>query len=145
MIVYPMGIQIYDQVYILISTSKVKLHHRVLLRFGLKELKITLNIVKIGVHVYHPNAHQKIWSNFNFEKFVKSETPSCSFTKVGFKGGENTRNVMKVVVHARLSNGHPNLWSNFNCKKIFKSETSSCIFTRVQLKAGPNSSKDCKI
>ena len=46
-----------------ISTSKVNLHHTVLLRFGLKELKITLNIMKVGVHTSHPNAHQKIWSN----------------------------------------------------------------------------------
>ena len=90
MIVYPMGIQIYDQVLILRSTSKVKLHRTILLGFGLKELKITLNIVKVGMHTYHPNPHQKIWSNFNYEKFVKSETPSWSFTKVGVKGGENS-------------------------------------------------------
>ena len=55
-----MGIQIYDQVLILRSTSKVKLHRTVLLGFGLKELKITPNIVKVGVHTYHPNPHQKI-------------------------------------------------------------------------------------
>ena len=36
MIVYPMGIQIYDQVSILRSMSKVKLHRTVLLGFGLK-------------------------------------------------------------------------------------------------------------
>ena len=60
MIVYPMGIQIYDQVSILRSTSKVKLHRTVLLGFGLKELRITLNIVKVGVHSYHPNADQKV-------------------------------------------------------------------------------------
>ena len=60
MIVYPMGIQIYDQVSILRIMSKVKLHRTALLGFGLKELKITLNIVKVGVHTYHPNAHQKI-------------------------------------------------------------------------------------
>ena len=88
MIVYPIGIQIYNQVSILRSTSKVKLD-RTILVFGLKELKITMNIVKVGVHTYHPNAHQKKWSNFNSEKFVKSETPLCSFTKVGVKGGSN--------------------------------------------------------
>ena len=90
MIVYPMGIQIYDHVSILRSTSKVKLCHIVLLRFGLKDLKITLNIVKLGVHAYHPNVHETIWSNFNFEKFVKSETLSCSFAKDGVRGGENS-------------------------------------------------------
>ena len=56
---YPMGIQIYNQVSILRSTSKVKLDRTILLGFGLKELKITMNIVKVGVHTYHPNAHQK--------------------------------------------------------------------------------------
>ena len=84
-----MGIQIYDQVSILRSTSKVKLDRTILLGFGLKELKITLNIMKVGVYTYHPNVHQKIWSNFNFEKFVKGETPSCGFAKVVVKGGEN--------------------------------------------------------
>ena len=140
-----MGIQIYDQVSNLRSTSKVKIHRTILLGFGLKEIKITLNIMKVGVHAYHRKAHQKIWSNFNSKKFVKSETLSCHFTKLGVKGGENTWNVMKVAVHAHVSNGHPNLWSNFNCEKIVKSESSSCIFARVQLKAGPNSSKHYKI
>ena len=88
-IVYQMGIQIYNQVSILRSTLKVKLDCTILLGFGLKELKITMNIVKVGVHTYHPNAHQNIWSNFNSDKFVKSETPLCGFAKVGVKGGEN--------------------------------------------------------
>ena len=139
-----MGIQIYDQFSILRSTSKVKLDHTILLGFGLKELKITMNIVKVGVHTYHPNVHQNKWSNFNFEKFVKSETPSCSFAKVGVKGGENSSKGRKSWKHTCLWNGHPNLWSNFNCEKIVKSETSSCIFARFWLKVGPNSSKHCK-
>ena len=95
MLIYPMGIQIYDQVSILRSTSKVNLHRIVLLGFGLKELKITLNIVKVGMHTYHPNAHQKIRSNFNFEKFVKSETLLCGFAKVGVKGNENSSECCK--------------------------------------------------
>ena len=102
MIVYPMGIQIYDQVSILRSTSKVKLHCIVLLGFGLKELKITLNIVKVGMHTYHPNPHQKIWSNFNHKKFVKSETPSWGFAKVGVKGSENSSKHCKIWC-ARMS------------------------------------------
>ena len=57
MLVYLMDIQIYDQVSILRSWSKAKLHHAVLLGFGLKETKITLNIMKVGVHSYLPNAH----------------------------------------------------------------------------------------
>ena len=62
----------------------------VLLGFGLKELKITLNIMNVAMHTYHPNAHQKIWSNFNSNKFVKSETSSCGFANVGVKRGENS-------------------------------------------------------
>ena len=46
-IVYPMGIQIYNQVSILRITSKVKLDRTILLGFGLKELKITMNITKL--------------------------------------------------------------------------------------------------
>ena len=90
MIVYLMGIQIYDQVSILRSWSKGKLHRAVLLGFGLKESKITMNILKVGVHSYLPNAHLNLWSNFNSEKLLKSETLSCGFTKIGVKVGENS-------------------------------------------------------
>ena len=141
MLVYQMGIQIYDQISIPKNCSQVKLCCTVSLALTLNEVKITWNIVKVGVHTYQPNAHQKIWWNFYSDKFVKSGTPSCSFAKVRVKGGENTRNVLEFAVHARLSNGNPNLWSNFNCEKILKSETPSCIFARVRLKAGLNSSK----
>ena len=81
MLVYLMGIQIYDQVSILRSSSKAKLHRSVLLGFGLKETKITMNIMKVGVHSYLPNAHLNLYSNFNIKKIVKSETPSCGFAK----------------------------------------------------------------
>ena len=102
MIVYPMGIQIYDQVSILRSTSKVNLHHTIMLGFGLKELKVNLNIMKVRMHTYHPNVHQKIWSNINFDKFVKSETLVCGFAKVGVKGGENSLECHEIWI-ARLS------------------------------------------
>ena len=46
--------------------------------------------MKVGVHSYLPNAHLNLGSNFNFEKFVKSETPSCGFAKIGVTGGENS-------------------------------------------------------
>ena len=68
----------------------MKLHHAVLLRFHLKESKITLYIMKVDVHSYLPNAHLNLWSNFNSVKLVKSETPSCGFGKIGVKGGENS-------------------------------------------------------
>ena len=57
MLVYIMGIQIYAQISIIRSWSKLKLHRVVLLGFGLKLWKITLNIMKVGVHSYLPNAH----------------------------------------------------------------------------------------
>ena len=85
-----MGIQIYNQVSILRSTSKVKLDRTILLGFGLKELKITMNIVKVGVHTYHPNAHQNKCSIFYSEKFVESKTLLYGFLKVGVKRGENS-------------------------------------------------------
>ena len=86
MLVYLMAIQIYDQVSILRSWSKVKLHLAILLGFGLKESKITLNIMKVGVHWYLPNAKINLRSNFNSEKLVKSETLLYSFVEVGIKG-----------------------------------------------------------
>ena len=54
---YPTCIQIYDQSSILRSWSNVKLCHASLLGFGLKEVKIALNIVKLSVHSYIPNGH----------------------------------------------------------------------------------------
>ena len=41
------------------------------------------------MHSYLPNAQINLRSNFNFEKLVKSETPSFDFIKVWLKGGEN--------------------------------------------------------
>ena len=52
-------------------------------------VKIALNIVKIGMHSYFPNADLNLWLNSNFEKLVKRETSLCGFAKVGLKGGEN--------------------------------------------------------
>ena len=45
--------------------------------------------MKVRMHSYLPNAPINLQLNFNFEKFVKRETPLCSFSKVGIKGGEN--------------------------------------------------------
>ena len=63
--------------------------------------KIALNIVKVGVHSYSPNADLNLWLNFNFEKLVKRETSLCGFAKVGLKGGENFSECLKSL-HARL-------------------------------------------
>ena len=54
---YPTCIQIYDQISILRSWSNVKLCHVGLLGFGLKEVKIDLNIMKLSVHSYIQNGH----------------------------------------------------------------------------------------
>ena len=71
--------------------------------------KISLNIVKVGVHWYLPNAKINLQSNFNFEKLVKSETLLYGFAEVGIKGCEIFWNVSKFGMHACLSNGHSNL------------------------------------
>ena len=44
------------------------------LGFGLKEVKIALNMGKVCVHACLPNGNLNLWLNFNFEKLVKSET-----------------------------------------------------------------------
>ena len=87
----------------------MKLHRAVLLGFGLKEPKIALNIVKVGMHYYLPNAHLNLCSNFNFEKLVKSETLSCGFDEVEVKGVKIAQNIAKIGVHASISNRPPNL------------------------------------
>ena len=72
-------------------------------------IKIALNIVKVGMHSYLPNAQINLRSNFNSEKLVKSETLLCGFAKVGLKELTIFRNVLNVHMHASISNGHPNL------------------------------------
>ena len=71
--------------------------------------KITLNIMKVGVHCYLPNAKINLRSNFNSEKLVKSETLLYGFAEVGIKGGEIFWNVPTFRMHACLSNKHSNL------------------------------------
>ena len=86
MLVYQTCMQIYDQISIPRTWSKVKLHHVVSLMFGLKEGKIALNIMKYGMHCYLPNGHLNLRSNFDSEKLVRDETSSYAFAKVGCKG-----------------------------------------------------------
>ena len=68
----------------------MKLHRVILLGIGLKQLKIALSIVKVGVHSYLPNAHLNQSSNFNSQKLVKSETSLCGFTKFVVEECENS-------------------------------------------------------
>ena len=88
-LVYQTCIQVYDEISILKIWYKVRVHHAVLVRFGLKEGKIAPNIMKYGMHSYLLNGHLNLQSNFNSNKLVKGETSSCAFAKVGLKGSEN--------------------------------------------------------
>jgi len=111
----------------------VKLRCAVSPRLGLKGPKIARSVTKVGVHASLSNGHPNLWSNFNSEKLVRSETPSCIFARVGLKGVQIARNIAKVGVHIFISNGHPNLWSKFNSKNLVKSETPSFDFAKVWL------------
>ena len=78
MLVYPICIQTYDQVSILRIWSKLRLHPVVLLGFGLKELKITMNILQIAqnplkvcMHGYLSKGYLNSLSNFNYKKAKK--------------------------------------------------------------------------
>ena len=64
-------------------------------------VKIALNIVKVGMQSYFPNADLNQWLNFNFEKLVKRVTSLCGFAKVGLKAGENILERLKSL-DARL-------------------------------------------
>ena len=59
---------------------------------------IALNIVKVGMHSYFPNADLNLWLNSNFEKLVKRETSLCSFSKVVLKGGEDILECLKSLL-----------------------------------------------
>ena len=101
MIVYPMGIKRYDQILIPINLEKVKLHRAVLQRLVLKGVKIARNVAKVGVNACLSNGHPKLWSNFNSEKIVKSETSSCIFAIIRLTSGPNSSKDYKIW-HARL-------------------------------------------
>ena len=64
-------------------------------------VKIVLNIVKVGMHTYFPNADLNLRLNFNFEKLVKRETSLCGFAKVRLKARENILECLKSL-HVRL-------------------------------------------
>ena len=68
----------------------MKLRHAFLLGLGLKVVKIAWDVAKFGMHACLSNGHPNQSSSFNFEKLVKSETPSCSFVRVWLKAAENS-------------------------------------------------------
>ena len=90
MLVFELCIQINGQISISRNWLKVKLHCVISLGLGLKRVKITRNVAKVGVHACLSNGHPNLRSNFNFEKLVKRETLSCDFAMVWLKGGINT-------------------------------------------------------
>ena len=100
MLVYPICIQTYDQVTILRIWSKLRLHRAVLLGFGLKMTKITLNIMKVGIHSYFPNADLNLSLNFNFEKLVNVKLRCAVLLRLGLEGVKIFWNVSKVCMHA---------------------------------------------
>ena len=134
-----MSMQIYDQTSIQRNWSKVKLCCAVSLGLGIKGVKITRNVVKVGMHTRLSNGHPNLWSNLNFNKLVKSETGHLVSLGFGLKEAEITPNMAKVGIHSCLPNGHLNLWLNFNSEKLVKSEISSCGFAKVGLKGVENS------
>ena len=68
----------------------VKLHYVVLLRLGLKGVEIYWNVSNISMYACSSNGNPNLCSNLNSKKLLKSETPSCSFDRVGLKGGQNS-------------------------------------------------------
>ena len=90
MLVFELCIQINGQISIPRNWLKVKLHYVISLGLGLKRVKITRKVTKVGMHACLSNRHPNLQLNFNFEKLVKRETLSCSFTMVWLKGGINT-------------------------------------------------------
>ena len=72
MLVYQMGIQIYDQISIPRNCSQVKLPCTVSLALTLNEVKIAGNVVKVGVHACLSNGQPNLSSSFSFENLFKS-------------------------------------------------------------------------
>ena len=66
-------------------------------------VKIALNIVKVDMHSYFPNADLNLRLNFNFVKLVKRENSLCGFAKVGLKRGENIFECLKSLQAHKLA------------------------------------------
>ena len=123
----------------------MKLCCAILLRLGLKGVKIFWNVMKVHVYACLSDGHSNLWSNFNSKKSLKSETLSSDSLGLSLKKVKIAQNVAKVGVHAFLSSGHPNLWSSLNSEKLVKSKTPSFSFVKDLLKGGENSSEHHEI
>ena len=58
--------------------------------------KISRNVMKVRVHACLSNRHPNLWSNFNCEKIVRSETSSCIFARVRLKAVPNSLKHCKI-------------------------------------------------
>ena len=119
----------------------MKLRCAVLLRLGLKGVKIFWNVSNVCMHACWSNWHPNLWSNLNSRNCSKGKLRRAVSIGLGLKGVKIAWNVVKVGVHACLSNMHPNIWSGLNSKNLVTAETASCSFVRVWLKDGENSSQ----
>ena len=81
--------KIYDQTSIQRNWSKVKLCCAVLLGLGIKGVKITRNVVKVGMHTCLSNEHPNLWSNYKFQQVGQKWNSSPGFARVWLKGGGN--------------------------------------------------------
>ena len=89
--------------------------------------------MKVDVHSYLPNAHLNLWSNFNFNKFFKSETSSCGFAKIGITCGEkSSKRRESLSVRLSIKRASKSM-IKFKFEKLVRSETLSFIFARVGL------------
>jgi hypothetical protein len=143
-LVYQWGIQIYAQISIPRSWSKLKLHRAFPLDLDLKGAKMAQNVTKVGVLTCLPMGHPNLCSNFNSEKLVKAKTSLSIFARVRLKGAENGSECRESW-HACLPMGHPNLFSNFNSEKLVKPELTPYVFARLGNKGGEYSSERHKI
>ena len=116
----------------------MKLCCAVLLRLGLKGVKVFWNVSKVCMHGCWSNWHPNLWSNLNSKKLLGRETPSCGFNRVGPKGGQNS---LKCRESWRACLSIPYASKHINSKNVVEAETASCSFVRVWLKDGGNSSQ----
>ena len=93
--------------------------------------KTALNIMKVSVHTYHPNAHQKIWSNITSERFEKGETLLCSFSKVVVKREENSSECRESWSACFSIKSTSKSMIKFQLQEFGQSETPSCSFAKV--------------
>ena len=135
---YQTCIQIYDQISTLRIWSKVKLHHSISLRFGLKEGKIALNITKFFMHSYLTRNLTKICVHAYLQNGIS--TLSLRFH---LKGVKIARNVTKVAGYDCLLKWVPKSTFKFQ----FWKSRQKCIFSTLvwpSLTKGQNSSKSHK-